>query len=166
MRPKALVAGAIAAAALGMAVPTFATAHANRGLRLVMGGRVLHKGGNGLAAIAGGSGSVIVHQGFSCGVVVGQGPGDTTFVPRHTHGSSEFYLPFGGGADATVTTTCIGKLPPGTPHDTNEPVSHVTANCGQINPLDPTKFISGFGVTITFPSGLFAETCVTSDFTL
>jgi hypothetical protein len=166
MRPKALVAAATVAAALSMTVPAFASAKAHHALRLNMGGRVLHKAGNGLAAIAGASpsGSIVAHKGFSCGVVVAQGADGSTLRHYHTNASSEFYVPFGTN-EASVTTTCIGTLPPNAVPPTKA-VANVTANCGQINPLHPKQFISGFGVTITFPSGLYAETCNTSAFGL
>ena len=168
MRPKALVAAATVAAALCMTVPAFASAKAHHALRLNMGGRVLHTAGNGLAAIAGGggptAGSIVAHKGFSCGVVVAQGLDGGTLHTYHTNGSSEFYVPFGTNL-ASVTTTCIGVLPQNAVKPTKA-VANVTANCGQINPLHPKQFISGFGVTITFPSGLYAETCNTSAFSL
>src|SRR5947209_4776095 len=169
MLRKALAATATAAAVLGMTIPAFAQARASRhSLRLVMAGRVVHKAGNRVAVIAGGGpGSILLHQGFNCEVTIGQGPGDATYVNHWVRNSTEFYEPFTVGAlsFASVTTNCVGKLPTGTPH-ANGTVSHVTANCGQINPLDPTKFIAGVGITTTFRNGMFSETCNTSSFSL
>jgi hypothetical protein len=165
MRRKVVAAIATVAAALAITVP--AVAKSGHSLRLVMGGRVTHKVKTGAAFIAGGSGSVIAHQGFECEVTIGQGPGDATYVNRWTRASTEFYSPFTAGvlSLASVTTNCVGQLPKGTPH-ANATISHVTANCGQINPLDPTKFISGVGITTTFRNGMYSESCNTANFGL
>lgn len=167
MRRKVLAASATVAAALAMTVPGLASASSakHHSLRLAMAGRMLHKVGKHTAVIAGGGGpSVLTHSGFKCEVVVGQGAGDNTGVNHFVTNSTEFTAPLSPGV-VSVVTNCIGKLKPGTPH-ANTVVTHLTANCGQINPSDPSKFISGVGITTTYPNGLFSETCNTPSFTL
>jgi hypothetical protein len=114
---------------------------------------------------AAGSGSTVTYQGFSCQVTIGQGANDTTYVNHRVSDSTEFYIPHvvNGTTFYSVTTNCIGKLAPGTVVAPTI-VSATTANCGQINPFDQHKFISGNGITTTFPDGMFSETCNTPDF--
>lgn len=155
-------------ALLGLSVPaTAANRHARHSVRLVMTGRVLMSGSNHRVATisTGGTSATFSHQGFACEAIVGQGPNDATYLPQWTNQSNEFYIKF-EVRDRTrysVTTTCIGQLPAGTVHST-QIVSHTTANCGQINPFDSSKTITGWGLTTTYPSGMFSETCNTPAF--
>ena len=79
--------------------------------------------------------------------------------------STEFYVPYRvhGKTRYSVTTNCIGALPTGTVVAPTI-VSAKTAHCGQINPFHQHKFISGVGITTTFPDGTFSETCNTPNF--
>jgi hypothetical protein len=156
--------------ALGVAIPAVAqtrtTRHANRHLSLRMGGHIVKVvKGRTPGVIAAGSGSTVSYQGFSCQVTVGQGATDTTYVNHRTNDSTEFYVPHvvNGTTYYSVTTNCIGTLAAGTPV-AHTIVTATTANCGQINPFDKTKFITGSGITTTFPDGMFSETCNTPDF--
>jgi hypothetical protein len=156
-------------AALGLSVPAIAkSGHARRSERVVMTGRVLRGSLSRPVIIAsGGLSSTLSHQGFACEVIVGQGTDDATYLTHWTQQSSEFYIRFDvrGVTRYSVTSNCIGQLPPGTPHSAHI-VSHTTANCGQINPFNASKFIKGWGLTTTYPSGMYSETCNTPAFKL
>lgn len=160
-----------ASAALALAVPALASSrHTKRhvrtrhSLRLVMAGRVLrtHQPHNqGLAMTTGASpSSTLSYQGFACEVTIGQGTHDGTYKNHWTTNSTEFYVTDTAVSPAlyAITTNCIGKLPSGTTV-ANHIVSHVTANCGQIDPLNSKKFIRGAGLTTTYPSGMYSESC-------
>jgi len=149
------------------AVARSGAAHTNSSLSLRMGGRVVAviRGGQS-AVIANGFGpSTVTYQGFHCQVTVGQGPSDTIYQNHIVFDSTEFYIPYHvrGKTRYSVTTNCIGALPTGTAVAPTI-VSAKTAHCGQINPFDPHKFISGVGITTTFPDGTFSETCNTPKF--
>ena len=174
MPRRILVAVLVASGALALAIPAVArTAHKSSSLSLRMGGHVVAviPGGRS-AVIAGGSGpwsgfgpSTITYQGFRCQVTVGQGSTDTTYQNHIVYDSTEFYVPYRihGKTRYSVTTNCIGALPSGT-GVAPMIVSAKTAHCGQINPFDSHKFISGVGITTTFPDGTFSETCNTPNF--
>ena len=79
--------------------------------------------------------------------------------------SIQFYVPYraNGRIHYSVTSTCIGSLPPSTVV-APKIVTAQLAFCGQFNPFNQTKFISGVGTTTTFPDGIFTETCNTPKF--
>ena len=170
MSRRILLAVLTASAALGLAIPAVAqthrTRHMNRHLSLRMGGHIVKVvKGRTSVVIASGSGSTVSYQGFSCQVTIGQGASDTTYQNHRVNDSTEFYIPHvvNGTTYYSVTTNCIGMLAPGTVVAPTI-VSATTSNCGQINPFDKTKFISGNGITTTFTDGMFSETCNTPDF--
>ena len=170
MSRRVLVAVLAAGAALVVAVPATAhtsTAHRSTRLTLRMGGHVagVIRGGQ-LAVIAANFGpATVAYQGFRCQVTIGQGASDTTYQNHFVFDSIEFYVPYHvhGKTRYSVTTNCIGTLPPATVVAPTI-VTAKTAHCGQINPFDQTKFISGVGTTTTFPDGTFTETCNTPKF--
>jgi hypothetical protein len=173
MPRRILVAVLVVSGALALAIPAVArTAHSSSSLSLRMGGRIVAviPGGRS-AVIANGLGSstfgpsIIAYQGFRCQVTVGQGQTDTTYQNHIVFDSTEFYVPYRlhGRTRYSVTTNCIGALPAGTVVASTI-VTAKTAHCGQINPFNQHKFISGVGITTTFPDGTFSETCNTPNF--
>ena len=176
MPRRILVAVLVASGALALAIPAVArtgSANRNSSLSLRMGGRVVAVISGGRSAVtATGSGawsgfgpSTVTYQGFRCEVTVGQGSSDTTYKNQVVFDSTEFYVPYRvhGKTRYSVTTNCIGALPTGTVVAPTI-VSAKTAHCGQINPFHQHKFISGVGITTTFPDGTFSETCNTPNF--
>ena len=170
MPRRILVAVLVASGALALAIPAVArtgTAHRNSSLSLRMGGHVVAaiRGGRSAVIATAFGPSTVTYQGFSCEVTVGQGLMDTTYTNYHVTDSTEFYVPYHvrGKIRYSVTTNCIGALPTGTVVAPTI-VSAKTAHCGQINPFDQHKFISGVGITTTFPDGMFSETCNTPKF--
>ena len=109
--------------------------------------------------------AIVAYQGFGCEATVGTGPSDSTATNIVTTNSSEFYFSYmqGGNTYDTVTSNCAGTLPASTTHSTSI-VSHNVA-CKQFNPLNmsaPT--IQGYGISTTYPDGLYSETCNTPNF--
>jgi len=170
MPRRILVPILVASGALALAIPAVArtgAAHRNSSLSLRMGGHVVAviRGGRSAVIATGFGPSTITYQGFRCQVTVGQGPSDTTYQNHIVFDSTEFYVPYRVHRKTryAVTTNCIGALPTGTVVAPTI-VSSKTAHCGQINPFDQHKFISGVGITTTFPDGTFSETCNTPNF--
>ena len=156
----------VASATLGLTIPAWGhtdAAQRNRTLVVRMGGHIGRVIGHHTAVIAAPPrGATITYQGFRCQVTIGEGTSDTIYNNHFVFDSTEFYNVYRarGRRFYSVTTNCIGALPPGT-NVATKIVSAPTANCGQIDPFDATKFISGHGITTTFPDGMFSETCNT-----
>jgi hypothetical protein len=90
-------------------------------------------------------------------VTVGVGADGQTPRNFHVIDSTEFHIDQTAHR-ALVTTNCIGTLPPGTVHST-QIVSHSVA-CAQFNPFHKNKpTVPGFGISTTFPDGMFSESC-------
>jgi hypothetical protein len=170
MSRRILVAAVLVGVTLVAALPAVArtpTVRRHSRLSLRMGGHVgavITSGQSAMTAAAVGP-STVTYQGFSCEVTVGQGPTDTTYANHHVIDSTEFYVPYHahGKNFYSVTTNCIGTLPAGTVVAPTI-VTAKTSHCGQFNPFDQTKSISGVGITTTFPDGMFSETCNTPKF--
>jgi hypothetical protein len=171
MSRRILVAVLMASGALALAIPVLArtpTTHRHSSLSLVMGGRVglaANRGHLGVAAVDNPGPATVSFQGFRCQVTIGQGASDTNYVNHVVFDSTQFYIPHNAQSNAnlSVTTNCVGTLPPGTPVAPTI-VSAPTAHCGQFNPFNRHKFIFGRGITTTFPDGMFSETCNTPKF--
>jgi hypothetical protein len=169
MSRRILLAVLSASAALALAIPAIAqtpTTHRSNSLSLRMGGHLgAVTGGGPLATTATQGPSTVAYSGFRCQVTVGQGVSDTTYQNHFVTDSTEFYIQYhvAGKARYSVTTNCVGTLPAGTIVAPTI-VSASTAKCGQIDPFDKTKFITGQGITTTFPDGMFSETCNTPKF--
>jgi hypothetical protein len=176
MPRRILLAVLVASGALALAIPAVArtsSAQRSSSLSLRMGGHIVAVIRGGQSAVtATGSGSwsgfgpsTVTYQGFHCQVTVGQGATDTTYQNHIVFDSTEFYVPYRVHHKTrySVTTNCIGALPTGTVVAPNI-ISAKTAHCGQINPFNQHKFISGVGITTTFPDGTFSETCNTPNF--
>lgn len=168
-RRPVMTIGVATIAGLTLSVPAVArSVHQFKSEHLVMKGHVLrgrYHGSRLLDLVLADPSSTFVSQGFACETIVGQGPTDSTYLTHWTYDSSEFYIRFDvkGHVRYSVTTNCVGQLPSGTTVSTS-PVSHVTANCGQIDPFNPSKFIVGWGLTTTYPDGMYSETCNTPAF--
>ncbi len=109
--------------------------------------------------------AMVTYQGFRCEATVGTGPSDSTPTNMLTTNSSEFYFSYTQGSNTydSVTSNCAGTLPASATHSTSI-VSHNVA-CKQFNPLNmsaPT--IQGYGISTTYPDGLYSETCNTPNF--
>ena len=170
MSRRILVAVLTAGAALALAIPAVArTPKAHRSSRpsLRMGGHVVGviQGPQSAVPAANVGPATVSFSGFKCQVTVGQGPTDALYLPQFVSDSLQFYVPYraNGRTFYSVTTTCIGSLPPTTVVAPTI-VSAELAFCGQFNPFRQKKFISGVGTTTTFPDGMFAETCNTPKF--
>jgi hypothetical protein len=156
-------------AALAMAIPALAqtrATHSSSTRTLRMGGHVRAVLGGSRSAVPAVQGpSTVAFSGFRCQVTIGQGATDTTYHNHFVTDSIEFYIEYHAGGQTlySVTTNCVGTLPAGTPVASTI-VSASTAKCGQFDPFDQTKFITGHGITTTFPDGMFSETCNTPKF--
>ena len=149
-----------------LAVGSQAQAHGSRTLVMTRSGFgvAAHPAGVRARAAAGESAST-VYQGFKCEVTVGIGANGQTAKNYFTNDSNEFTIAYteGGSSLLSVTTNCVGKLPPGTVHSTSI-VSHAVA-CRQFDPTSMTApTIQGYGISTTYPGGLFSETCNTPNY--
>jgi hypothetical protein len=101
-------------------------------------------------------------QGFRCEVTVGTGSNDLTAKNFSGTDSSEFYFASSPGHNS-VTTNCVGMLPASTARS-SAIVSHNVA-CRQYDPFNPSApTIQGYGISTTYPDGLYSETCNTPNF--
>lgn len=107
----------------------------------------------------------VSYQGYRCETTVGIGTTDGTPQNYFVTDSSEFWFAYlqGGHQFYSVTSNCVGKLPAATVHSSSI-VSHAVA-CRQFNPFNSSlASIQGYGISTTYPDGLFSETCNTPDF--
>jgi hypothetical protein len=109
--------------------------------------------------------ATLARQGFSCEVTVGIGANGQTAKNYFVGDSQEFYIAYvqGGASLESVTTNCVGTLPHGTTAPTSI-VSHQVA-CSQFQPIGAkTPTIQGYGISTTYPDGMYSETCNTPNF--
>ena len=125
-------------------------------------GKVFRGRTRGLSSPSADPTATVSYRGFSCEATVGTGPDDATPTNNRTTDSVEFYFPYTQGASSfdTVTTNCIGMLQAGTRHSSSI-VSHRVA-CKQFDPFSRTApTIQGYGISTTYPDGLYSESCNT-----
>jgi hypothetical protein len=106
--------------------------------------------------------ATLTYQGYSCEVTVGVGTDDQTPKNFFVTDSTEFYIAFkhAGATHRSVTSNCVGQVPPGTTIS-HSIVSHTVA-CTQLNPFNRHGHtIQGWGISTTYPDGLYSETCNT-----
>jgi hypothetical protein len=105
---------------------------------------------------AGGDPLHVYQQGFRCQVPVATGAQGTVPDNLRNNDSIELYQSLGNKL-YSVTTTCIGKLPPGV----KAPTSSTTHWLACLEPNGPagSGSIVGYGATVTYPDGQYSETC-------
>jgi hypothetical protein len=158
------IAVAVAGIASVALAKTHAAARTGKALKMTLRWGAVASG-RGVATIATPDHTKVTFKGFRCEVTVGVGPHDQTPRNFFVTDSTEFTTRFqaNGTFYRSVVSNCVGQLPPGTVHS-SEIVTHVVS-CSQFNPDGKNKpTIKGFGVSTTYPDGLFSETCDTPNF--